>query len=320
MVERSSRRIFGKAKPTRGISLRVTVNNKSPHVLSSQRRCEIDGGRRLSDTAFLIGNCDYASHVISSKGEEGEKLSELPLLSKRKDDVSRETSPAPNISQPPIVQNTRLLLPQYNLACSNQYLPLPAKGDGYGFPPLEARASSSNLIYLSASNPKAKATAVLQEAFCRWNQRFHPAHRSGGDKIERAVPQQLRSFLDPLPFYSNATKTARPRHFLQEHSLLANRLQQDDLKICCYQLQCQAREPGPTANIKQPPLQRQGFRNQEAFSEVPDNTFRWIGNRRQVDFPVPSQEHFKINEKLINCLVRKAYFKWFKQIPDSLFV
>ena len=195
-----------------------------------------------------------------------------------------------------------------------------AEGDGYGFPPLEARANSSNLVYLSASNPKAEAAAVSQEAFCRWYQRFQSAHCSGGDKIERTIFQQLRSFLESVTLDLNGTKPTRSRNFLQESALLGNRLQQDDLEIWRYQLQCQAREPCAAANIKQPPFELQESPHHKAFSEVSDNTFPWIGNRGQVNFTVPSQEQLKISEKFINRLARKAYFKWFKQVPDSLFV
>src|SRR4051794_29242871 len=54
--------IAQESESTGGVRLRVAVDQQDPYLGRSKRRCQIDRGSRLSNSALLIRDGDYSSH------------------------------------------------------------------------------------------------------------------------------------------------------------------------------------------------------------------------------------------------------------------
>jgi hypothetical protein len=62
IVDRRLDLLASDADPTRGISLRVRIDEQRPLFRNSERGSKIDGGGRFPHPALLIGNSDYTGH------------------------------------------------------------------------------------------------------------------------------------------------------------------------------------------------------------------------------------------------------------------
>ena len=56
--------IFGDAEAAGGVALGVGIDDQDPDVIGGQGGGEIDGGRGLPDSAFLVGNCEYSAQAV----------------------------------------------------------------------------------------------------------------------------------------------------------------------------------------------------------------------------------------------------------------
>src|SRR5271157_286168 len=74
MVQGPARRVFGEAQTSGGVGLGVGIHDQCPHVAAGKRSPQVDGSRRLSDTALLIGNCDDSSQRFQPEESQGESI------------------------------------------------------------------------------------------------------------------------------------------------------------------------------------------------------------------------------------------------------
>jgi hypothetical protein len=184
--------------------------------------------------------------------------------------------------------------------------------------PIQLRTSLSDCNDLLTSHPKAQAATGFQQVPGRGNHRFETSHRSKSYNIKCRPFYALGILLKPGSEHIDLIETARARDFFQKGSLLRDRLEKDNLKVRCYQFDCEPGESSPTSYVEKTPAQGAEPGKEEAFTEVPADTFLRGSNCSQVDLLVPSQKKFKIDDQLVDRIVGKGNLKGLKQNPYSV--
>src|SRR4030088_3240633 len=84
MIGTDALRILHEAEPTRGIRLRIAIDEQRVYFSSRKGRSKVYGSRGLTHAALLIGNGDDASHLVVERFQSFPQHNALRSATQRK--------------------------------------------------------------------------------------------------------------------------------------------------------------------------------------------------------------------------------------------